>query len=823
MSLFTAAVSTAQDFFGEKLIEKATNTAAAAMDRQKLKERVQDLAERYRPQFEAVSLKEEFDFEGLNAFLQENLFPRVAACFNAPGHDQQEAAKRLLYASACDRAGANTQAKKDAVRHYLELFLEVVENYFLEQVDGQTWFLCGRAVEEVTQTVNAYLQQQTAQITEVIERHDSFAEYIDTRQPAENSDNPFHYRNADLRFYGREQEIEKLNAFLNRSEQVLWMAVVGDGGVGKSKLLYHFCEEIERRSDWKTVWFIKDDCEQVNTYKKWDYPKRLLVVADYAGEMAEQLGDWLRKLKRVTPLHWPKCLRLILLERETPGGTVTPFWSQAFTSRRTRQCEAVQYFQAKPSHIELRGLRNDALEGMVKDYALSIGKAEKLTDDKLTLVLEKAREIDQSNPVPRPLITLFIADAILKEKEPQQWDLTALEKYIINRYREHWKYSVCKCIEKGKKKRKKLYNALQQVLVYATAVGGWDLTELPRPLEIASQRLLDSGWKVLEPLVCAVNENTTVQKWLAPLEPDLVGECYVLDYLNNLYHNSQYCGEATLTGWVQLLWKQEWNFAVFLDRCIHNYCNEERFQALFQNGMEVFQPKAKDEECSFAVSLFAMLLTDLTALQPLEEQERTVGRLGELLKQCSESDRIALADRIALEYAKGLYNLSVRQPREMKKQTINKLMTLVQSHDSDEIALQCAKGLAILIYDQVYNLAPKDAEQTFRDLETLKNEHSNSTEIAIQYELVLVDLSLKDPPKSTAKAIASLEELTERYSTPDGSDCQYDLDIFSLLKIQPQKEKVKTVDNLEVFTKKLSKSDKFSFISSKGLSDLSNK
>ncbi|MCD7846300.1 MAG: ATP-binding protein [Oscillospiraceae bacterium] len=566
--------------------------------------------------------------------MQEHLKQEVSACFNAPGREQREAAKQMLFTSACTHAKANTQAKKDTIRQYLEAFLDIVEHFFLEQVGEKTWFLCGRTVDETAQAVEAFLQQHTDQITEILHYHNSFAEYIDNLQPQGNSRNLFHYRNTDLGFYGRESEMEALDSFLEQEGQILWMAVVGDGGVGKSKLLYHFCAQVSNRPDWKTVWFSKNICERVNEYQNWAYPDRLLIVADYAGEMAKQLGDWLGKLAEINPSCRPKQLRLILLERENLG-EVAPVWYQAFTGGR-EQRQAVEQFCVNLSSpcIELHGLGDEALKAMVMDYAHS--KNRELLETNLTFVLEKAHEIDLNNLAPRPLVTLFIADAALEGKAYTHWNITALVENIISRYRNHWKVSVCDNNEER-------YESLYQMLVYATATGGWDLQVLPAPLETASRTLLASR-QVLEPLVCAVNEEPTFRERLSPLEPDLVGEFFVLDYFNDKYYD-----KTTLAAIVQLFWGRRENFWSFLNRCIQNYYNEPRFQALFSSGLAAFEPETEDTSI---VILFAKLLVNLTHCQSESEAVQTVDKLKALTGKFHDFPDFALV------YSYGLVNLS---------------------------------------------------------------------------------------------------------------------------------------------------------------------
>ncbi len=783
MSLFTEASSALWSYVKGQLTDKAEDTFEAARDYKKLEQDVRALAEQYQPRFETLSLTEEFDFEGLNDYFTANLRQEVSACFNAPDRDQREAASRLLFNSACYYAGADTQAKKDTVQAYLNMVLEVVEHHFLERVDGKEWFLCGRTVDETVDAVETFLQQHATQITEAIRYHGSFEEYIDNLQPPWSSENRFHYRNPSLGFYGREQEIAELNDFLNRDGDILWMAVTGDGGVGKSKLLYHFCAQVNNLSGWKTVWLSTNSSKRLNDYQSWYYPQGLLVVADYAGEMAERLGDWLSNLSEVASDRRPGRLRLILLERE-PLGEVTPLWYQPFTGGRERR-RAVERYCADPAHpcLNLTGPGDEALKRLVTDYARSKGKPEGLTEAELAFVLEKAHEIDHGNSAPRPLVTLFLADAVLDGREYTHWDMDELLENIIDRYREHWLKTVCNG-------DKQLFKALEDVLVYATAVGGWNLTELPGPLEEPSRTLRASA-QVLKPLVCAVNEEPTFRGWLSPLEPDLIGEFYVLDYLNDKRY-----AKTTLTALVQLFWEQAENFWYFLNRCIQNYCKEKRFQALFRDGLAAFQ--SKPEDTSIALP-FAMLLVNLTLFQSPKEAAQTVSKLEALAIQHPGSDEITLtyavglvnlscdqspeeaahtvntlkelsdqhsgSDEFALEYAMGLFNLSNKQSPEAAAQTVTTLKELSEEHSgSDEITLRYANGLVILSAKQ----SPEEAALTVSRLETLAGQHSGSDEIAYRYAVGLLKLSLGQSQEAIAKAIRTLESLAEQY--PDSEE-----------------------------------------------------
>ena len=153
--------------------------------------------------------------------------------------------------------------RKSAVNQYVKIFLDIVEAYYLEKVDERDRFLAGKTIEEVERLLKEYISSSHGRIMEAIAYQGSFAEYIDGIQQPSDNQKILHYRNKLLKFQGREHELQILRAFLRDEAAISWMAVTGDGGSGKSKLLYQFTDEMEADKEWKTVWLHRDNCESV--------------------------------------------------------------------------------------------------------------------------------------------------------------------------------------------------------------------------------------------------------------------------------------------------------------------------------------------------------------------------------------------------------------------------------------------------------------------------------------------------------------------------------------------------------------------------------
>src|SRR5699024_11123545 len=115
------------------------------------------------------------------------------------------------------------------------------------------------------------------------------------------------------------------------------------------------------------------------------------------------------------------------------------------------------------------------------------------------------------------------------------------------------------------------------------------------------------------------NEAELYDGKLHPLEPDLIGEFYVLDYWRRKIYDTEYLKKLN-----HVLWETPSEFEIFLNRCIENYGTTKRFQYIFKDGMNILQPENKNE---LSLWVFAMLLVNLFNKQSLEEGIDTIGRL----------------------------------------------------------------------------------------------------------------------------------------------------------------------------------------------------
>ena len=782
-------------------LEKITNKLLDSLDQRQLSDKLNEQIKRYEKDI-LINLDEDvsFDFVRVNQYIKEHLFDKVSVCFNLPEAYQRKQARRNLLEAVYSEAGADTVAKKRIVYHYIQMFLQITEVFYLEKIDDKALFLAGKTVDDVTALTQKYLNNIENRIVDAIQYRGSFAEYIDGIIPSPDNTNVFHYRNEMLRFRGREPEMQVLSEFIKADKALLWMAVTGAGGTGKSKLLYHFAKSIEIDPKWKSVWIHSGSCDPIFEFNEWRYTCNLFIVIDYAGTLAAEMGKWMERLER--SCYRPDKIRFVFIEREgRRKNNSGPLWYQNLqgSGEQTRCVERLAYkeYNGTP-FLKLSALEKNQLERIIKDYAKIYSKV--LSDNQIRWILEKAEEIDGKQENARVLIVIFTADAVVQGREYKNWDIQYLISEIIKKYAKHWEKVICQ-------NSKSIFNALTEMLVFSTVVGEWKPgNKVPEIFENSSSYLCSMNSYDLEQLICEVNEEKQFEGKLKPLEPDLIGEYYVLDYWTKKKYDRNYlkklfCG----------LWEYPVYFAQFIDRCIQNYIKQDVFQYLFQNGMERLMPPENNE---LGMLFFSMLLVNLIGKQAEHEAIESVRRL-EVLSGKNEGN-----EEIALMYAQGLFNLSCDQEEAGAQESINRLKVLSgENEGNEEIALMYAQGL--------FNLSNKQkkegAKESVKRLEILSGKYDRNKEIAIMYAKGLVDLLNRQEEAEAKESISRLKLLSRKNEGNEEIAIMYARGLFNLSCDQEEAGAQESISCLEELSKKNEGNEEIAVMYAQGLFNLSNK
>jgi DNA/RNA endonuclease YhcR with UshA esterase domain len=543
---------------------------------------------------------------------------------------------------------------------------------------------------------------------------------------------------------------------------------------------------------WKAVYLSKESLELVQNSPNWEYPQDLLLVVDYAGESAEELGTLLCAMNERQTRTLLKKIRLLFIERQgasrdaTSGTLIWPTWFEHFRKEGERRIaleELLYRFDPERYFLSLPALNENDLRKIAEDYAAdpSHNRTRRIGENDWKSIYEHTQEIEHRDyaekDAVRPLILLLVVDAWMSTATFREWDYNQVLDHIIKRYKRHWNDTLCRGNEQ-------LYESVERLLLYATATGGLSINDkMPALLKPHKTRLVEHlTWSEVHSLVCGLNSSDKYQGRLQPLEPDLIGEYFVLEVIREKLR-----GTEERAAFIADLWENPGMF-LFLIRCSLDFASKETpFQPLFQQGAKALVPQYVQKRQPLVV---ADLLVTLTAMQQLADAIETVARLEGLAGEYEGNAEIAL------EYAKGLFNLSYEQDAGAAEGTIARLEGLAGEYEGNaEIALAYAKGLVNLSTTQ----DACAAEGTTARLAGPACEYEGNAEIALEYAKGLVNLSNKQDAGAAEGTIARLEGLAGEYE----GNAEIALEYAKGLVILMNKEN--TDNNTEKLANKLEK------------------
>lgn len=545
------------------LFDIISDKTGKATDKRGLRKRVEEYSLRFfQDNYAHVPMSEAFDYQGLHDFLMSELSKGVAACFDAPSHKECIFSRDQLVKRAFAAAKADTEDKKRGAEAYVSLVLGIIETHFLEQCGGKLLFLANRQTAEIHESVASMLNNVEAELEVFLYRHGSFAEFIDSIRAPEVRMMDYHYLNPRIGFVRRDKEFDYLDSFLDAPEGLLSLAITGPGGIGKSKLMHQYMLERKYDSEWKSVFLEQFHIQKLCDYTDWRYPKNLMLIMDYAGACARTIGQWIRGIFCST--NRPEKLRIILLERQglmKLGGeqTIEPLWYQQLTDASGPAAKEIQYQDGfHPLPVMTKCEMFDMID-MVSENRQLVTITQKET------ICQKAASFakdDKEHRFNTPLFAILLTDALIHNEPLVRLNAKTLMKYVIKRTRDSWRNALCH-------DEPSLFDSLERLAVYATATGGWNLRLLPSPLETDTTIILNKFTAdALRMLSATIAGDDSEHEELAPLQPDIIGEYFVLDYLHQHRNSTYYCQM------IELFWQKPIEFSTFLNRCVRSYLKD---------------------------------------------------------------------------------------------------------------------------------------------------------------------------------------------------------------------------------------------------------
>ena len=346
---------------------------------------------------------------------------------------------------------------------------------------------------------------------------------------------------------GREDELDLLARFvgdLSYAGKIFnfrWMLLTAEGGSGKTRLAHAFTTE---RLDPKFWYAGKLDHAYIHGLfdsGKWRPRKPTFIVIDYAQNAPEEIGKLLRDLStNAAKFEWP--VRLLMLERRAdPTWTSRLLPNDGYRPSILEHCFGNEGVEGRVIPPIMPGAIGDLMQGRFEQAGVAAPPRDELVraayeiDPKHVFVEHNGQAIGV--PVPRPLFALAVADELVRRLEAgdtqgvTELDRDAIMQGIVTRESEKRWAEPAK--DDDDLTRHKVLLAL------STLMQGLDLTLMSKKAEFfgsAAGWLPDVGPSANRKLLASIG---SVNARLPQLEPDILGEFFVLDVLVDPYLDTE--------------------------------------------------------------------------------------------------------------------------------------------------------------------------------------------------------------------------------------------------------------------------------------------
>lgn len=416
-----------------------------------------------------------------------------------------------------------------------------------------------------------------------------------------NEQDRFKFRNRRLTAVGRAHELDELHTWLDDERPFSWALWTGPAGSGKSRLALELCLQ---RPEWRAGFFRIQKGRPYPDWSSWDPRSDVtgtLIVFDYVAERAEEIGEAILTLSERAyvatagrPLPAGVKVRFLLLERGTgrladgsdePTDVVAPAGA-GVAARQTvrieppwlttlRNAARATSEPARSAHVSgvqdgrlerpLAGVDEPSARAIIREEAALHGRT--LAPGQEEAALQVARRVD---PMLRPLFVAMAAEAVREKggtfELRSEGEFGALVEYV--RAKE-WRQAVERLERNG------------------VAAGDFDkwarLTCLVTMCGGLQARQDEYTGAVSGPLVSALSESPAfglpdtnaygdgssyylIVSGAGPLhapelEPDVLGEIFVLDYLARYpMHANAMISRAWQLGMREFVAKAAWDF-----------------------------------------------------------------------------------------------------------------------------------------------------------------------------------------------------------------------------------------------------------------------
>lgn len=349
------------------------------------------------------------------------------------------------------------------------------------------------------------------------------------REKNQSDISAFIYDTCPVELIGRQREMNLLNDFVSDSRKVLWWAITGLPGSGKTRLAYEFMRKLNNHNEWIArflSWpiFFKDF--KNSDFSVNDAINNILLVIDYMYAYEEQIASWIEWMVAHSSFNYK--LRILIIEREYTRSSKSNPWEELFLNGFYKP-DNFHRLKYRESNLNLNGylLGKDSSREIIKSYCGA--KSKSISESEINQILTLS--IKANNNKTSPLLLMIFSEYYLEEHQ---------KGFNINLY----DVVLSKMILREKNVIYKTINAkgiidkeiINDIMIASTILGGInvkkDLGFLEKTFDINKEDLC----KWIEKFSCTslffLNyENEGI---INGIQPDLIGEYFIYDYFKNL-------------------------------------------------------------------------------------------------------------------------------------------------------------------------------------------------------------------------------------------------------------------------------------------------
>jgi hypothetical protein len=334
-------------------------------------------------------------------------------------------------------------------------------------------------------------------------------------------DNPnlYHFRYQFTHLYGREREVSQLRDFIYQptinGNRFSWCLLTGEGGAGKSRLAQELSLEAAELGYYAGFYSASQfNIDSPAHWSRWNPSLPVLIVIDYALANSQKVIEIIRILERlnVTATELGSPVRLLLLERASSQN-----WEE-----RVKAIPALN--STRFANISLGPLDSESQWLIIRDVLQKVnpqrlGPLEKAKADWL-------KTLNDIDPKRRPLFSFLTAMALSESDNIRSWNKHQLLSHVNSRMIELWRrYPVYQKYE----------SLINQLLVFNTLCRYLAHTQLE---DLCYEWDAEADYQEIEPVYFIFTDQTigekTGKQFQLGIQPDILGEYFVLNYLGSL-------------------------------------------------------------------------------------------------------------------------------------------------------------------------------------------------------------------------------------------------------------------------------------------------